>query len=566
MDAKTAFAKLRDEAKCQLMPPAEGFAGVAMLLRQLLQVTVKHNSETGLRSFMEAAACYYDGRSTDLILELNSNLQKAIETTMEAAERVEQVAEEAANRLDTATVATNELQERLQKSLTELTAVIAETKEDRKAENRRQSSEEGEIPQNEDRTAAYTHSPSPLPSSTGMPRSYAAATAQSVAEHILRPTHAATIARGDVSAKQIVIRLDPTKAAAGDTLANLTDDEVVQKAQVALDLITGTGTRPEKMAFAVARRQPGGKVLLQLNSAEAAQWLRHPGTLQEFEGHFGGAYLVKPRAFGVIAEFVPISLDLDEPEIFRHAEEINELQPQEIIGGRWLRAPERRTPGQKKAFIAIGCRTRAGANKLIQDGLLLNGRLIQARRTKPEPLRCAKCQRLNPNHVARTCTSPHDVCALCSGQHRTSSCAAKDPNTVCCANCHGQHAASDRTCPEFEKKVLQMRERTPDSAYVYFPTNEPWTWVKHEEMAVVINHRTRPAQGPPPTRKTPRRHDPTMPPPFYASRANRIPLGKVQAKLDTWLPMGMTADSIAEPSYSDLHTILGQTPPPMSTQ
>ena len=557
MNAKTAFAKLRDEAHCQMIPPANDYAGVATLLRQILRSTEKSLSDTELRTLVMAAACYYDSRGETVIEACTGEFKAAAQTAKETAEKAAQAAEETNSRLETAAQERNELK----KSLSELRDMLNAMKESSE-QGKNPSHKEGEI-LDENRNTHATP-----PTSNFAPRTYATATAQSIAAQILRPTHAATIARGDVSAKQIVLRLDPTQTEVGDTLADLTDSELVEKAQVALDLITGAGPRPEKMAFAVARRQTGGKVLLQLNSEAAARWLRNPETLREFEGHFGGSYLVKPHAFEIIAEFVPISLDLDDPELFRQAETINELNEQEIIGGRWLRAPERRSPGQKKAFVAIGCRTRAGANRLIQNGLLLDGRVLETRRTKPEPLRCAKCQRLNPNHVARTCTSPHDVCALCSGQHRTSECGKKDPETVRCANCHGPHAASDRNCPEFQKKVTHMRERMPDTAYVYFPTNEPWTWVKHEETAITVNHIPRMACDRP---QLPRRtakdskqavlaHN-AMPPPFYASRANRIPLGRTQSQLSSWFNATPTDETEhnENPTFDNIHTILGQT-------
>ena len=558
MDASTAFKKLRDEALCELVP-LKTFGGVAAMLRQLLKVTAKQLTAEAIRSYVEAAAIYCEARAEVTVNDMES-IKAATSDTQEAAKTAQRVAQEATVLLQTTTAEAQALKLQLE-SLAKEVQGFTQGSKDIIGRPSFTAREDGEIDADTIHYPTADTFPTFTPSSTTT-KTYAAATAQSVAAHLLRPTHAPTIARGDGTAKQLVLRLD-TKAGEVDLLASLSDKEVVDKARMALDSTAGIGERPLNMSFAIARRQQNGtKVLLQLNTAEAAQWLRQTAVLREFQDHFGGSCLIKPSVFEIIVEYAPVSLDLDNGSLFRHIEQDCVLDDQDIVGGRWLRKPERRAEGQKKAFLAIGCKSRESANRLIKDGCIIEGQLLNARKPRPEPLRCAKCQRLNCKHVARTCTSPHDICARCSGQHRTTECANKSSENLRCANCRGPHAASDRSCEVFQEQLKRMREQQPDSAYVFYPTNEPWTWAKEQEPEVMVHHTK--------TRDDLRQHhSTTMPPrhhgqhketPFFASSANRVPVGRrpprTQTQLTSWMahnetfnvPSGLPQADLNEPT------------------
>ena len=63
----------------------------------------------------------------------------------------------------------------------------------------------------------------------------------------------------------------------------------------------------------------------------------------------------------------------------------------------------------------------------------------------PKPMRCYKCQRFG--HQTKYCRSKTDTCAQCGAQEKHDRCS----NQAKCPNCKGNHAASDKLCPEYLK-------------------------------------------------------------------------------------------------------------------
>ena len=71
----------------------------------------------------------------------------------------------------------------------------------------------------------------------------------------------------------------------------------------------------------------------------------------------------------------------------------------------------------------------------------------------PKPLRCFKCNRFG--HVANHCKGK-ERCSKCGEQHSWTVCPSTALN---CPNCHGEHAANDRSCPRYKKEeqVLKIK-------------------------------------------------------------------------------------------------------------
>ena len=72
-------------------------------------------------------------------------------------------------------------------------------------------------------------------------------------------------------------------------LAKLTEVELVAKANTAFDLMDGEkDSAPAVFRFVGARKLPRGGVILDLNSIEAAAWLRRASARDAFIEKFGG--------------------------------------------------------------------------------------------------------------------------------------------------------------------------------------------------------------------------------------------------------------------------------------
>jgi hypothetical protein len=144
---------------------------------------------------------------------------------------------------------------------------------------------------------------------------------------------------------------------------------------------------------------------------------------------------------------------------------------------RYLKDTARRNPGQQTAFIAMTFRTPEAANRIIREGIIIEGKHVYGRKNIQEPRRCMKCQGYAAGHFAAECKQVHDTCARCGGMHRTTSC-DKPNKPPYCANCRtAGHAASDRTCPAFHRETARILGRNPENRYRYFPVaNDLSTW------------------------------------------------------------------------------------------
>ncbi|KAH9950180.1 hypothetical protein B0H21DRAFT_656965, partial [Amylocystis lapponica] len=223
-----------------------------------------------------------------------------------------------------------------------------------------------------------------------------------------------------------------------------------------------------------------GGVLYELNTAQAASWLRRPEKTASFVQHFGGERtLVKERTFPTVVEYVPISFDPSSDLALRVAEGRSGLDPDSIVRANWIKPVNRRSTTQSFAHAIIRFNSPKAANSAIRDGLVIAGRRVWGRKLLQEPLRCLKCQKLGVAHLASECKQIHDTCGTCgSVSHTTSTCDVTDRAKHWCANCRtGGHAAWDRACPAFLAARDRLLDRQPDAQYRFFPIpSDPSSW------------------------------------------------------------------------------------------
>ncbi|KAJ6621545.1 hypothetical protein B0H10DRAFT_1789805 [Mycena sp. CBHHK59/15] len=178
----------------------------------------------------------------------------------------------------------------------------------------------------------------------------------------------------------------------------------------------------------------GGAVVLHMNSAQAADWMRVPVQMEAFLAGMGGTSIFKERAASVVVEFVPVSFDPSLDGALRVLEDDNGWRRGVLTQARYIKPFQRRRVGQMTAHAIFGFLTRDAANHIIEHGLFVEGKAVKARKLLSEPIRCLKCQVVGANHTARECPSIHDVCARCGEMHPTADCVV--PEVVrACSNC-----------------------------------------------------------------------------------------------------------------------------------
>jgi hypothetical protein len=269
---------------------------------------------------------------------------------------------------------------------------------------------------------------------------------------------------------EIVITRAPEVTTHG--LAQLTERELVAKARIAMvSAKEATGQEaPEGAVFVGARLLRSGDVVLIMNTAQAADWQR--ARMEPFLHAMGGTSAFKQRNPTIVLQFVPTTFDPSRDGAVRVVEDDNGLGRGAITNAHFIKPATHRRSGQRLAHAIVSFKEVVTANRVIRDGLFVDGKKVWGRKILSEPTRCVKCQMVGVDHIAATCKSIHDTCARCGEMHRTAECVVPD-GARACANCRGAgvqhhgHGAADRNCPVFANKLQHALERNPDARFKF---------------------------------------------------------------------------------------------------
>lgn len=288
---------------------------------------------------------------------------------------------------------------------------------------------------------------------------------------------ARVVDRAKLRARQLLV----DNVALGDEEGvRITEEVVVLKANVALSMMKGEGDMPpaggEVVAATVLRN---GGVVLEFGTQAGADWVRETKDRSAaFASKMGTTAEVKGRQYKVVAEFVPVRFNPDDAAALRAIEERGQLPAGSIVYARWIKPVGKRQEGQQVAHVMLTLSSSSSANCAIANGLIIAGKKVGVRRCLLEPLRCAKCHRFEPVHLARDCTQTEEQCGTCGdGSHPTRDCQVTDEAKFRCVNCkRAGHTTWSRQCPTFLAQLQKMQQRQPDHGFRFFPTEDPQTW------------------------------------------------------------------------------------------
>lgn len=221
-----------------------------------------------------------------------------------------------------------------------------------------------------------------------------------------------------------------------------------------------------------------GAYLLEFDSADSAQrfWEYADSNWTAFEDIFGYSMEVRPKAYALIAHFVPClgqfnpsnrtSLEIIERE--------NGLPRGAIMKAAWLKRPELRSSWQSVATLCLVCNNPVVANDMIWGRIFIGGKQITIQKDMKEPIRCNKCQRYG--HTRHDCKDDKR-CMRCMGtNHSAKDCSAPKPRCVACSP-ESTHNCADRACPTFKRLCVELDIRMPENRMPYFPTEDPESWM-----------------------------------------------------------------------------------------
>jgi hypothetical protein len=287
------------------------------------------------------------------------------------------------------------------------------------------------------------------------------------------------MAKTDGRARQILIE------ETGDGLATLTERQLVEKSNMAIELM---GTEEPELegggkVFIAAQKLQRGRILYVTRSAEAAETIRKPNVKEKFMAKFCGTAHIKDRGFSLVEEFVLTHFSPDRPDSIKAVEADNGMDTGQVISAKYIKEASKRKPVQQTDFVLMEIKTANAANRILREGIVIEGKRVFAKNNTAEVRRGMKCQGYQGGHISRECKSIHDVYARCAGMHRTNECDAP-PEATRCVNCRqdGQ-SASDRTCTIFKAECAKRAGRNPEKKNRYFKTAEdPTSWERLEDF------------------------------------------------------------------------------------
>jgi len=427
---------------------------LAYVLLQIGSATTRGQKQItdGIRAVAFLLANASAQKIADEITEMvKSQIQEHIENFTSGVENMRDAVEHVTSATKTMTGKIDEVKDGLQETTEQLTQATQELTE---------------------KTMEATYNTPTDPTIALQPRSYAAAIQQEI-----HADHAEVITRGNTTDKQIMVQKD--KDATDNALDSLTEKDLVVKANTALDLMGMSGMdKPRHTTFIGAKKLRNGNVLYQLNTKEAAAWLRAPDVQKAFMEKYGGTSNIRNKLHYVIAEFVPVTFDAGSSFAHAKVEQDNFIGLDSIAYSKYIKPPHLRPANQRVAHVIFGFTDREDANTAITTGIFIEGKHANIRKILTEPKRCLKCQKYG--HYVSDCKATEDTCARCGDRHRTAHCTVNETAMYRCTNCTGNeamgHGAADRECAAFKMQRQKIQERVPENKYKFFPTSSPTTW------------------------------------------------------------------------------------------
>ncbi|SJL06765.1 uncharacterized protein ARMOST_10107 [Armillaria ostoyae] len=147
---------------------------------------------------------------------------------------------------------------------------------------------------------------------------------------------------------------------------------------------------PDDITVIGARKIVNGGIAYTFNSDEAAVWLRTLGALENIRKASGDETAASLQLNNVVVPFAPTTIDIGDIKTWRGIKSSSGLMAGTIRNVRFLKPAEHHHEGQREAHIVMGLDSREQANKIIQAGVIIEGKELQARKELPDATRTAQ--------------------------------------------------------------------------------------------------------------------------------------------------------------------------------
>jgi len=191
--------------------------------------------------------------------------------------------------------------------------------------------------------------------------------------------------REHIKHKQVLIDFART----GDMALEVMNEETLTR-KVKDSLVMTWTTTPEpkptlvKLKSSTLLRNRG--LLLEMDTAEAAEWLKNDDINGRFLEGIGSGASIKNRSYQVIVQFVPVNFNPTDDAQVRTYEELNGLPLNSILKAEWIKPVEERKPNQKVATLRMFHRDAASANSILKQGAHVFNKRVEPKRPWKEPI------------------------------------------------------------------------------------------------------------------------------------------------------------------------------------
>ena len=327
--------------------------------------------------------------------------------------------------------------------------------------------------------------------------------------------------REEIKQRQVLIEFNRNQDL---QLKNMSDTVLARKAKDAINTVWAISPKPgmDVPAVKAAVLLHNGGLILKMNKAEDAEWLREETNQKKILDNIGTGVSIKDCTYKVIVQFILIQFDPQNEESLRHVESSNGLKPKTIMKAEWIKPVKDRREGQKVVTARIYLKDANTANTILSTNVYIRDKKVIPKKPRKEPIWCLKCQMFG--HEQRHCTATEARCARCARRHETEECIMPQRDFKC-SNCGGQHPSYNRECLAFEGKCEQLNKRCPENRLAFYPTDEPWSWA-NADMRLNINQDD----------QHQRNHDKNQPehwttPPVHLMGTNNAPLRPQQTNV-----------------------------------
>ncbi|KAF8802918.1 hypothetical protein BYT27DRAFT_7111218, partial [Phlegmacium glaucopus] len=243
------------------------------------------------------------------------------------------------------------------------------------------------------------------------------------------------------------------------------------------EAIVGAGGSASAHKVRSVERLANKGLLGEFLTDKGANWFAQKENFDKFVealGTMGRGACVRKRNHPIIAYYVPLQLNTDNPAHAAEIREVNGMQEGDLLKIRWAKPPARRTTQQTCGHLILTFSNPDAANRAKANGLIICNKWVSTTKYKKEPIQCLKCQ--GWNHVAVECVKRTDTCGTCGKEgHQTSDCKELDKQH-CISYDKDGHPSWARSCPTFTRKCREFDLKHPENGLPFYPSQEAWTW------------------------------------------------------------------------------------------